>query len=90
MNEHEKTLVAFALNTLAILESCEEWGADTLDEISADAHRQSLTYRDAFAMFKAKPEPREPERCTQCGEADNRNGKHGPGYCGQHSGCADN
>ena len=31
-----------------------------------------------------KPEPREPERCIQCGEADNRNGKHGPGYCGHH------
>ena len=32
----------------------------------------------------ASPEPREPERCMHCGEADDRNGQHGPGYCEQH------
>ena len=53
MTELEKRLVTFALNTLAILESNEEWGADTLDEISAEASRHELAYRDCLAMFRA-------------------------------------
>jgi hypothetical protein len=53
MDELNKRLITFALNTLAILERNEEWGADTLDEISAEAHRHELSYPDCLSMFRA-------------------------------------
>ena len=53
MDELNKRLITFALNTLAILESNEDWGADTLDQISAEAHRHELSYHDSLSMFRA-------------------------------------
>jgi hypothetical protein len=57
-------LEAFAFAVLEILETDEDWSADTLDGIAAEAHRFQLGTSGGNGMFVRTDAGKPPATCT--------------------------
>ena len=55
---HDRALIAFGSDVLAILEDNEDWNGDTFQQLSDSAHNFGLSTTDNVAQFRAVPRER--------------------------------
>ncbi len=54
ITQHQAKMIGFARQTLRILETHEDWGADTLDDIAVAASCAELAETDENGMFRVR------------------------------------
>ena len=55
---HDRALIAFGSEVLAILEGSQDWNSDTLQQLDDSAHNLGLATSDNAAQFRAIPRER--------------------------------